>query len=118
MTNVARGPMTVAAHGLGTLMAFVAVAMATVSSVALASSWRNSAPVAGGQKPARKFNITCAFALSKSCQGLNSARASNGQRTTSASKAAVSRPRAAGSCSGAPAAAIALAFALTGSRGA
>src|ERR1019366_1196385 len=74
-----------------------AVAMASVSSVALLSRARKSAAVDGGKKPARKFAITCRLSLPKSAHGWNSASASSGHRTTRPSTSAVSRPRAAGS---------------------
>src|SRR5450755_1054749 len=103
MPATARARVASTASGAATTnaRAMPAVAMASVSSVALPRSARKSGDVAGGTKPARKVAITCRLPAPKSCQGWNSASASSGHNTTTATTSIVSRPRRAGSGKGA-----------------
>ncbi|MCY1503861.1 hypothetical protein D9M68_380040 [compost metagenome] len=69
---------------ISSAMAVPAVAMARVSSVALASSARKAGELSGGKKPARKPPMTARLPLPNSAQGLNSESASTGHATASA----------------------------------
>src|SRR5690606_4032572 len=77
-----------------------AVAMARVSTVALASSATNTGSPVGGQNPDRKLPMVWILAGSSSAARLNSLTWSAGQSRTRATIARLSRARLAGSRGG------------------